>query len=153
MTIREIVECDPCVTHLRVDVRKPDGELIQVYEVGEEAEVKPCHRLLWENRHGAMCEYLPGINAFLLKRVIQYKNKPDDKKRSGTEMCICVMDDQIPEELLDLKVVIMQPRTAGKSARMPRSDAHCYDIDAEAAVWGGIREEHEQIRLEAFDGR
>lgn len=78
-----------------------------------------------------------------MRRIIQFRHL--SKKPQGKEMCVGVLLEEIPKELLELPVESMHPYNCGRS-----DDMHGYRFDCYVEAWNGIPGEYKQMELNDF---
>lgn len=76
----------------------------------------------------------------VIDKNIQYRNQ--EHKPKGKEMCVGVLTEVIPNEILDLSIYHMRPTDCGWS-----NEQHGYSFDCIVSFWNGIPGEHEQMEM------
>lgn len=86
--------------------------------------------------------YKDGQNKIIVgDKIIQHRQLPE--KAKGKEMCVGVLVEKIPKEILDLNVSYMHPSGVGRS-----DDMHGYRFCCYVDKWNGIPGECEQISMD-----
>lgn len=145
MTIREVLQADWNVDAIEVRVRTA-GRLARVYHIGERVEPSRYMRFAHETEAGDVYTE-PGISAghVFIKRTIQHQFWEGAKK--SLTMCVGVLLDQIPKEILGLNVQTMMPESFG-SGHASGMHGYCFEAETETLVWTGIRGEDRLIEPE-----
>lgn len=139
MTIREVLEADWTVKHFEAIVRDEDGRYINCYLVGK--DISPAKYAKWVCETAAGDIYYDnGRKIVVIDKNIQFRNQ--EHKPKGKEMCVGVLTEVIPNEILDLPVYHMRPIDCGWS-----NEQHGYSFDCIVSFWGGIPGEHEQMEM------
>lgn len=141
MTIREVLKADWTVSWFEVEVRENNTtKLLCRYLIGR--DVKPTKYMKYE------CETLAGdiykdgdIRVVIINKIIQFRHMPN--KPQGKEMCVGVLEKEIPKELLNLTVEHMSPSSCGNSDGM-----HGYCFTCYVDLWNGICGEDKQLELD-----
>lgn len=140
MTIREVLEADWNVKHFEVTVRDENCRYISAYLAGK--DISPTKYAKWICETAAGDIYQDnGRKIVVIDKNIQFRNQ--EKKPQGKEMCVGVLTEVIPKEILDLTVYHMHPTSCGWS-----NGQHGYEFDCIVSSWSGIPGEYEQMELE-----
>lgn len=140
MTIREVLEADWTVKHFEVTVRDEDSRYISSYLVGKDMSPAKYAKWICETEAGDVYRD-NGRKIVVINRNIQFREK--EKKPQGKEMCVGVMTEVIPKEILDLTIDHMRPTDCGWS-----NGQHGYEFTCYVKMWSGIPGEYEQMELE-----
>ena len=139
MTIREVLNADWTVSSIDVVVRNEDNRFLCRYLIGK--DVKPSKHMRFECETDAGDIYKDnGLKTVLIDRIIQYRQLA--KKPNGKEMCVGVLEKEIPKEIIDLEVTSMMPYGTGRSDEM-----HSYRFECYVDSWCGISGENKQLSL------
>ena len=142
MKIREVLNADWTVSWFNVFVREERTGNCTEYIVGEGVKPPKHAKFVSETKAGDL--YKDGmIHVLVIDKIIQFRHMPN--KPQGKEMCVGVVEKQIPKELLDLTISHMSPSGCGKSDGM-----HGYIFDCYVDCWVGISGENEQISIVDF---
>ena len=140
MTIKDVLITDWKVDRIDVTVReKQSSKYIMEYYIGRDVEAGRSQRFAYETEVGDVYENAK-MKTLFMKRIIQYRQLP--KKPQGKEMCVGVLLEQIPKELLDLTIESMYPYNCGHSDEM-----HGYRFECYVDTWNGIQGEYNQIKF------
>lgn len=141
MTIREVLSADWTVGWIDIDVRrKEDTRLICNYLIGKEMSAPKRAKFVCETAAGDI--YKDGnIKMVISDRIIQFRQLPNKPK--GKEMCVGVLEEEIPEELLNLEIAYLAPSGCGRS-----DDMHGYRFTCYVDFWGGLAGENEQLEIQ-----
>lgn len=141
MTIREVLNADWTVSWFEVDVREIEStKMIRTYLIGK--GVKPARHARFIEVTAAGDIYKDGQHKVVVTdKVIQFRQLP--KRPQGKEMCVGVLIEDIPRELLDLDINYMHPSGCGCS-----DDMHGYRFTCYTDYWNGITGENEQMELD-----
>lgn len=141
VTIKDILLIDYCVDKIEVTVRDEDtAKYIMQYVIGKEVRPGKAQRFLYETELGDV-HGTSGMKTLFMNRTIQYRQL--EKKAQGKEMCVGVLLEEIPEEILMLPVMLMNPYDCGWS-----HDLHGIRFECYVDTWYGIPGEENQIELE-----
>ena len=143
MTIREVLNTDWTVSWFEVEIRKEDVSGYCKYIIGKDVKPSKYMRFVRETAVGDIYKDHAG-KIVLIDRIIQFRQLPEKPK--GKEMCVGVLDDVIPKEILDLSVSHMSPSGCGRSDEMHGYRFCCY-VDS----WFGIPGENEQLTLDDLE--
>lgn len=140
MTIRKVLDADWTVSWFEVDVREADTtKIICTYLIGKDVKTPRHARFVCETAAGDI--YKDGQRKIIvLEKLIQFRQLP--KRPQGKEMCVGVLTEKIPKEILELQINHMSPRDCGWSNEM-----HGYYFCCYTDFWGGIPGENEQLEL------
>lgn len=131
MTIREVLDADWTVDRIDAVVRgRKTTRYIMRYCIGRDVKPGRSQRFACETEYGDMYQD-SGKKTLFMNRTIQYRQL--DKKPQGKELCVGVLDKEIPKEILDLTVGSMYPYHCGHS-----DDMHGYHFECYVDEWGGI---------------
>lgn len=140
MTVREVLETDWTVDRIEVTVReKNTTKYIMQYRIGRNVDAGKSERFAYESDAGDVYENA-GMKVLVMKKIIQYRQK--SKKPQGKEMCVGVILQEIPKEILELSVYYMSPYHCGYSNEM-----HGYRFECYVNSWAGIPGENKQIEF------
>lgn len=140
MTIREVLEADWAVKHFEVTVREETaGKWICSYKMGQDVKPPRYAKFAAETAAGDIY-YDHTRKIVVIDKNIQYRNL--EHKPKGKEMCVGVLTEVIPNEILDLSIYHMRPTDCGWS-----NEQHGYSFDCIVSFWGGIPGEHEQMEM------
>lgn len=139
MTIREVLNADWTVSSIDVVVRNEDNRFLCRYLIGK--DVKPSKYMRFECETDIGDIYKDnGLKTVLIDRIIQYRQLAEKPK--GKEMCVGVLEKEIPKEIIDLEVASMRPYGTGRADEMHRYYFECY-VDS----WCGISGKNKQLSL------
>lgn len=142
MTIREVLEANWTVKHFEVTVRDKDGRCICTYLIGKDTRLSRYAKFKSETAAGDIY-YDNGRKIMVIDKNIQFRNQ--EHKPKGKEMCVGVLTEVIPNEILDLSIYHMRPVSCGWS-----NEQHGYSFDCIVNFWGGIPGEHEQMEMKLW---
>lgn len=144
MTIHEILDADWTVDRIEVTVRERETtRYIMKYCIGRDVKPGRSQRFAYEAECGDVYKNF-GMKTLFIKRIIQFRQL--EAKPQGKEMCVGVLLEEIPKEILALTIGHMSPYHCGSSDEMHGYRFECY-VDA----WLGIPGENMQIALELKD--
>lgn len=136
MTIREVLKADWTVENIVITVRDAvTSRFLMEYHIGENLLTSHHFKYIRETKAGTLYESA-GMKHLYMERIIQHRHLPDKKK--GYELCVGVLLENIPEELLELEIICMAPHGCGKSDAM-----HGYHFDCYVGMWLGVPGENE----------
>lgn len=140
MTIREVLEADWTVSWFEVEVRnKETTRLFSQYLIGKDVKPSKYMRFACETAAGDIYKNHTA-RIVIVDKIIQFRQLP--KRPQGKEMCVGVLTELIPKEILDLTISHMRPSDCGRSDGM-----HGYRFHSYVDYWGGIPGEDEQMEL------
>lgn len=141
MTIKELLEADNTIDRIDVTIRdEKTTRYIMRYCIGRDVEPGRSERYQYTSEGGDV--YRNGkLNALYMNRIIQYRQL--EKKAQGKEVCVGVLLDEIPKEIIALPASHIRPYHCGYSKGM-----HGYYIDSYVESWNGIPGENSQIEME-----
>lgn len=143
MTIKDVLIADWKVDRIDITVRERESsKYIMEYCIGRDVEAGRSQRFAYETELGDVYENSK-MKTLFMKRIIQYRHLP--KKPQGKEMCLGVLLEQIPKELLNLPIESMYPYHCGHSDEM-----HGYRFECYVSTWSGITGECKQIKFDDF---
>lgn len=116
MTIKEVLEADWCINHLEIVVRREkDSRYVASYLIGKGVRSPKYAKFADETAAGDI--YMDGKRKIVvIDKNIQYRQL--EKKPIGREMCVGVLIEKIPKELLELRIDSMMPIDCGRSDDM-----------------------------------
>lgn len=136
------MNADWTVSWFTATVRENKAGNCVKYMIGRDVEPSKYMKFQYETKLGDI--YKDNcIKVVIIKKNIQFrwqKNKPN-----GKEMCVGVLEGNIPEELLNLTVDHMSPSGCGRS-----DDMHGYRFECYVDFWSGIPGENEQMSFDGF---
>lgn len=141
MKIKEVLNADWTVEWIQVTVRSEKGEFKPcTYMIGEKVKPSKYAKFVCETTLGDI--YREGIMKIVVsERIIQHRHLTEKKK--GSEMCVGVVEKNIPKEILEMEIDHMTPSALGHSSGM-----HGYYFDCYPDQWCGLPGEFEQIEME-----
>lgn len=140
MTVREVLDADWTVDEIDVTVRnRESSRYIMRYCIGRDVKAGRSQRFDYESELGDVYND-SGMRTLFIKRIIQFRQQ--EKKPQGKEMCVGVLFNKIPKEILELKVSHMYPYKCGRS-----DGNHGYYFVCYVDEWSGIPGENKQIEL------
>ena len=142
MTIREILNADWTVDWFEVCVREERTGKCMKYMIGENVKSSKYAHFVSETKIGDLYKDNT-IHVLIINRIIQFRHMPN--KPNGKEMCVGVVEKNIPKEILELSIYHMFPTGYGSSSGM-----HGYRFESYVDYWNGIPGENEQMSLEDF---
>lgn len=137
MTVREVLDADWTVDHIEITVRDMEtSRWLERYLIGENLMRSKWQRLVRKTKAGDL--YIDnGMRSLYIDNIIQHKHLTHQPR--GTEGNVGVVLENIPAQLLDLKIEHMSPDSLGSS-----DDMHGYRFDCYVPMWFGIPGEHEE---------
>lgn len=142
MTIREVLEADWTVSWFEVEIRKEGVNGYSEYIIGKDVKPSKYMRFVCETAAGDIYKDHAG-KIVIIDKIIQHRQL--SKKPQGKEMCVDVLTEEVPKELLDLTISHMSPSGCGRS-----DDMHGYRFCCYVKFWSGISGENEQMSLIDF---
>lgn len=140
MTIREVLNADWTVSWFEVDIRDNNStRYICKYLIGKDVKQSRYARFVCETAAGDIYKDTVG-KIVVIDKIIQFRYLT--KRPQGKEMCVGVLVEEIPKEILDLIISHMSPSGCGRS-----DDMHGYCFTCYVDYWGGIPGENEQLSL------
>lgn len=144
MTIKDVLITDWTVAEIEVTVRERDStRYIMEYHIGRDVKAGRSQRFVQETELGDLYSNGGDMKTLFINRIIQHRQL--EKKAQGKEMCVGVLLENIPVELLNLTVESMRPYGCGNSDGM-----HGYRFECHVDAWNGIPGEYEQMALSDF---
>ena len=141
MTIKEVLKADWTVENIVITVRDAATTcFLTEYHIGENLQTSHHFKYIRETKAGTLYENV-GMKHLYMDRVIQHRHLPDKKK--GYELCVGVLTENIPRELLELEIENMMPYGLGKS-----DDMHGYHFECYVGMWFGVPGENETMEEE-----
>lgn len=141
MTVQEVLEADWHVSEIDITVRKKESsKYIMEYCIGRDVKPVRSQRFWYESKLGDIYK-TSGMSVLYMKRIIQFRQL--EKKPQGKEMCVGVLDKEIPKELLGLTVEQMLPYCLGHADGL-----HGYRFECYVDSWNGIPGEYEQLSID-----
>ena len=143
MKIREVLEADWTVDRIEVTVRnKETTRYIMQYCIGKDMKPGSSEKFDYEAECGDVYQSC-GMRNMYIKRIIQFRQL--EEKPQGKDLCVGVLLNEIPKEILELEVGHMTPYRCGTSDGL-----HGYYFDCYVDRWDGIQGENKQMEL--FEG-
>ena len=140
MIIRDVLSADWNVDRIEVTVREKEStRYIMSYCIGRDVEAGRSQHFAYETEIGDVYDS-SGMKTLFIPRIIQFRQLP--KKPQGKEMCVGVLEKEIPVEILNLPVESMYPYHCGYSDEM-----HGYHFECYTDAWSGIPGENKQIEF------
>lgn len=145
MFIRDVLLADWTVAEIEVTVKERDStRYIMEYHIGRDVKAGRSQRFVQETELGDLYSNGGNMKILFMNRIIQHRQL--EKKAQGKELCVGVLLEEIPVELLELTVDFMQPYGCGNSDEM-----HGYRFDCYVDAWNGITGEYEQLKFGDFE--
>lgn len=127
MTIRELLEADPCVVALDITIRK-DKRFVKDYLIGAHVTNGSYYEELGKNEKWT--QYNRGYGSYKFRRAISFRpiNYQDVE---GGSSCGCILKN-IPKRILDLPIDSLKPSRVMYSSQAYHnwSEFHGYYIDS-----------------------
>lgn len=138
MTVKEVLKADWTVESIVITVRDANTtRFLEEYHIGENLQYSNNFKYVQETKAGTLYSDV-GMKHLYMERIIQYRHL--SKKSKGEELCVGVVMENIPQELLDLEIGHMRPYGCGRS-----DDMHGYLFNCYSMMWFGVPGENEKI--------
>ena len=141
MTVKDVLKADWTVEGIVITVRDiVSTRFLMEYHIGENLQHSRYWNYVRETKAGTLYDNA-GMKHLYTERIIQHRHLTN--KKSGSELCVGVVMENIPKELLELEVEQMSPYGCGKS-----DDMHGYRFECYTGMWLGVQGENDPVRKE-----